>query len=137
MLGLVKKISGEINIPIAKQKLGKNEKVAPCPSFDNLNSVINQNNIAITKFIRQKTHQNYSLLKLQPITGKTHQLRVHCKEIGHPIINDIKYGGIKVKQKEISNTLCLHSWQVIIKDYQQQKNLTITAPIPRNWHFPI
>ena len=137
VLGLVKKTSGEINIPIAKQKLGKNEKVSPCPNFANLNSTINKNNIAITKFFCQKTYQNYSLLKLQPITGKTHQLRVHCKEIGHPIINDIKYGGIKVKQKEISNTLCLHSWQVVVKNYPQQKNLIITAPIPKNWHFPI
>jgi len=137
VLGAIQKESGEINIPIAKQKLGKNEKVAPCHNITLPNYLIKNNNIAITKFFRQKIYQNYSLLKLQPITGKTHQLRVHCKEIGHPIINDIKYGGIKVKQKEISNTLCLHSWQVVIKNYQQQQDLTITAPLPKNWNFPI
>jgi hypothetical protein len=77
---VVKKTTGEINIPLAKQKLGKNEKVAPCVDA-------NLGKPAITKFVCQKTYQNHSLLKLHPITGRTHQLRVHCKEIGHPIIN--------------------------------------------------
>jgi 23S rRNA pseudouridine955/2504/2580 synthase len=125
VFGVVKKTAGEINIPLAKQKFGKNEKVAPCTDY-----LANLGKPAITKFFCQKTYQNYSLLKLQPITGKTHQLRVHCKEIGHPIINDIKYGGIKVKQPQISKTLCLHSWQINIKNYHQKKDLTITAPTP-------
>ena len=130
VLGVVKKTTGEINIPLAKQKLGKNEKVAPCVDA-------NLGKPAITKFVCQKTYQNHSLLKLQPITGRTHQLRVHCKEIGHPIINDIKYGGIKTKQPQIANTLCLHSWQIIIKNYHQQKDLTITSPFPTKWHLPL
>ena len=130
VLGVIKKTTGEINIPLAKQKLGKNEKVAPCLDA-------NLGKPAITKFVCQKTYQNHSLLKLQPITGRTHQLRVHCKEIGHPIINDIKYGGIKTKQPQIANTLCLHSWQIIIKNYHQQKDLTITSPFPTKWHLPL
>ena len=34
----------------------------------------------------------YSLLELQPLTGRTHQLRVHLKYIGHPIVGDRVYG---------------------------------------------
>ncbi len=34
----------------------------------------------------------HSLLQLQPITGRTHQLRVHCAHIGHPILGDPQYG---------------------------------------------
>ena len=34
-----------------------------------------------------------SLLECAPVTGRTHQIRVHLKDLGHPIINDIGYGG--------------------------------------------
>lgn len=34
-----------------------------------------------------------SLLELEPLTGRTHQLRVHCQAIGTPILGDGKYGG--------------------------------------------
>lgn len=37
---------------------------------------------------------NTSLLKCFPKTGRTHQIRVHLKSIGHPIVNDVNYGGI-------------------------------------------
>jgi tRNA pseudouridine32 synthase/23S rRNA pseudouridine746 synthase len=36
---------------------------------------------------------NTSLLELEPVTGRTHQLRVHLSEIGHPILGDTLYGG--------------------------------------------
>lgn len=40
----------------------------------------------------EKKRQSYSLLKLKPITGRTHQLRVHLKYIGHPVVGDRLYG---------------------------------------------
>ena len=38
-------------------------------------------------------NSNTSVVKWQPLTGRTHQIRVHLKYIGHPIANDAKYGG--------------------------------------------
>jgi 23S rRNA pseudouridine955/2504/2580 synthase len=114
--GDVKKEKGEINIPLKKKKVGLTEKVYP--DFE-------QGQEAISKFILKKNFGEYSFLELMPITGRTHQLRVHCKEIGHPIIGDVKYGGKKVSSKR----LCLHAMKVEIKNYFGKK-LLIEAPMP-------
>lgn len=51
---------------------------------------------AFTKYMVVKKIDDYSLLRLEPKTGRTHQLRVHMKAIGHPIACDTVYGGKKV-----------------------------------------
>jgi 23S rRNA pseudouridine1911/1915/1917 synthase len=47
---------------------------------------------AITHFKVLQYFDTYSLLELQPKTGRTHQIRVHCKAIGHPLMGDTVYG---------------------------------------------
>ena len=39
----------------------------------------------------------YSLLKIKILTGRSHQIRVHLSSLGHPVINDDKYGDTYVK----------------------------------------
>ncbi len=123
-LALVKgefsKKSGIINIPIRKKFVGKNEKVYR----DEI-----EGREAITEYETIKNFAEISLMKLRPITGRTHQLRVHCKELGHAIINDVKYGGKDVIRKDISKNMCLHAYQIEINDYYGKK-LTITSKIP-------
>ena len=38
-----------------------------------------------------KLGRGYTLIEAQPITGRTHQIRVHCQFAGHPIVGDVKY----------------------------------------------
>lgn len=83
--GVVRKERIIIKIPLAKKLLGKNEKVMP--DYEN-------GKPAITELKTIRVQKKFSLVELSPITGRTHQLRVHCKEIGHPIVNDVKYGGL-------------------------------------------
>lgn len=45
-----------------------------------------------------KSNNEYSLVELRPTTGRTHQLRVHMKYLGHPIVGDIVYDGEKAKR---------------------------------------
>lgn len=118
--GVVKKTEGVIKIPLRKKFVGKNEKVYP--DFE-------EGKEAITNFKVLKTYYDHSALELNPITGRTHQLRVHCKEIGHAIVNDIKYGGIDVARKEIANRLCLHAYKIKLNDYFG-KELIIESEIP-------
>jgi 23S rRNA pseudouridine955/2504/2580 synthase len=117
---LVKKDHGTINIPLIKKNLGKNDKVLP----DHIDG-----KIAITNYEVLHRFTNFTLLKLMPITGRTHQIRVHCKEIGYPILNDVKYGGTKVLRKELSPRLCLHAHKITINGYLSQP-LTITSDLP-------
>jgi 23S rRNA-/tRNA-specific pseudouridylate synthase len=48
---------------------------------------------AQTAYKTIKSGGNYCLDELKPITGRTHQIRVHLKKLGHPIVGDILYGG--------------------------------------------
>lgn len=47
---------------------------------------------AITHFSVMKYYNQYALLEVKPLTGRTHQIRVHCAAIGHPIVGDAVYG---------------------------------------------
>ena len=61
---------------------------------------------SITFYRLLKTNGDYSLVELKPITGRTHQLRVHMQYLGHPIVGDRVYGlGDK-------NRLCLHAGEL-------------------------
>lgn len=122
--GVPKKTEGVINIPLRKKLLGKNEKVYPD---------LAEGKEAITEFKILEEFGDYALLELRPLTGRTHQLRVHCKEIGHAILNDVKYGGRDVIRKDISKRLCLHAYQIQLDDYFG-KVLKIDTDLPDFLH---
>ena len=76
---------------------------------------------AITHFRIEKRFKNFSLLDVELETGRTHQIRVHLKHIGHPIAGDASYNNIKVwkdaipKELEVINNLhrqALHSYSL-------------------------
>lgn len=78
---------------------------------------------AVTEYKVVATGNGYSLLKLQPQTGRTHQLRVHLKYIGHPIVGDSIYSGNPHKR------LFLHAQQLEITLPNRQRKV-FTVPIP-------
>ena len=57
---------------------------------------------ALTNFVVEQRYQGYTLLKVSPQTGRTHQIRVHLASIGHPVIGDLIYGD---KNDNLSRTL--------------------------------
>lgn len=67
-------------------------------------------------------NQAISLIEAKPLTGRTHQIRVHLAHIGHPILGDEKYNP---QDKTGVHRLCLHAWRLDIPGYE-----TITAPLP-------
>jgi 23S rRNA pseudouridine1911/1915/1917 synthase len=67
---------------------------------------------AITVFKRLWTDGSISLVKLKPITGRTHQLRVHCKSMGHPILGDPIYKNSNSQEK--CHRLMLHALSLAI-----------------------
>lgn len=101
--------------------------------------VLDEGKVAITRF-RQKglyirkvdgKRIKLNMVELQPLTGRTHQLRVHLAEqLDLPIIGDIKYGG----RRALPGPLHLHSRKLIIQDYPEKgKFISVVAPIPE--HF--
>lgn len=73
--------SGTMDAPIARREL---------PSL--LRYVSPDGKPSITEFAVLERGENICKLALRPITGRTHQLRVHCAHMGHPILGDPQYG---------------------------------------------
>lgn len=77
--------------------------------------------------------QNVSWLQLSPVTGRTHQLRVHSDHIGHPIVGDPKYFSTENWEAPggIQNRLHLHARRIVLPhpDIGVPK-LDVTAPLP-------
>jgi 23S rRNA pseudouridine1911/1915/1917 synthase len=74
-----------------------------------------------------KSNGHYSLLKLTPKTGRTHQLRVHLKYIKHPIVGDELYGG------EPATRLFLHAADLEIT-IPKSNRITFSSPLPDSFN---
>ena len=73
---------------------------------------------------------NAALLGLYPLTGRTHQLRVHCVNLGAPIIGDRKYNSsTRYAEMEWANQLQLHAKKVVLRR-ASGRELHIEAPLP-------
>jgi len=66
----------------------------------------------VRNYIADKT-----LLELEPVTGRTNQLRIHCAAIGHPIVGDVERGG------SIYRRLCLHAWTLAFQHPETREQL--------------
>ena len=86
--------SGIIDAPIARREL---------PSL--LRYVSPDGKPSVTEFEVLERGENICKLALRPVTGRTHQLRVHCAHMGHPILGDPQYGS--EESKAFSETLGL------------------------------
>jgi len=70
-------------------------------------------------------------LALVPLTGRTHQLRVHCAEMGWPIVGDNIYG---TAPRTGGPSLHLHSREVTVPISKNKPPVKVTAPVPETMH---
>lgn len=77
---------GEINIPLLKNS--KSQRV----------SVSNEGKPSITRYKVVETFKGYTLLEVELLTGRTHQIRVHMAYINHPVVGDSKYGDYELNK---------------------------------------
>lgn len=121
---------GKIDAPIAKESTDDREKV----------EVSEDGKKAVTLYATVDHAANKaSWLALMPLTGRTHQLRVHCALMGNPIVGDGKYGGADAHlQGSISRKLHLHARELTIP-HPRGGILKVTAPLPKHmlesWSF--
>lgn len=76
---------------------------------------------SITRFNVLERSNDRTLLELEPVTGRTNQLRIHCAHIGHPIVGDVDRGGPAFQR------LCLHSWKLEFRHPMTKQNLRLVC----------
>jgi 23S rRNA pseudouridine1911/1915/1917 synthase len=82
---------------------------------------------AVTEFATINIYDKYSLLKLNPKTGRTHQIRVHLSALGHPIVGDLRYG----KASKLIGRIFLHAEKAELKYPGRKERLTFEAELPK------
>ncbi|MBO4323451.1 MAG: RluA family pseudouridine synthase [Clostridia bacterium] len=91
-------------------------------------AVKNSGRRAITLYEVIKRYKNYTLCHFELKTGRTHQIRVHAKYIGHPIVGDFVYG--REKQPFDLKGQLLHAEKLILTHPRTGKEMEFTAPLP-------
>ncbi|MGQ3357296.1 MAG: RluA family pseudouridine synthase, partial [Phreatobacter sp.] len=76
--------------------------------------------------------QKLSWLSMKPVTGRTHQLRVHAAEIGHPILGDPKYFDVENWEVPggIQHKLHLHARRIVVPHPRGKGTIDVSAPLP-------
>ncbi len=96
---------------------------------------------AVTFYEVLESFRGFSLLKLTPKTGRTHQIRVHCSYIKHPIVADDIYGGKIVypwqlkdaqpaPEDPVISRCALHAHSITFKHPTTEKQVSFEAPLP-------
>ena len=82
----------------------------------------------VTHYEVEKRFNNMTLLKLKLETGRTHQIRVHLKHLGHPVLGDTLYG----HQSDLIDRQALHCYQMIFKKPWTGETINIQCPLPKD-----
>jgi 23S rRNA pseudouridine955/2504/2580 synthase len=132
VVGLPKPRRGRIDQPLAKLPGLAGERVAP-DEEDGKRAVTWYRTVA-------HAADKLAWLALQPITGRTHQLRAHCVTLGTPILGDGKYGGAAAHPAGVPNARQLHLHaRALSLPHPRGGRLVVTAPLPlhmrETWAF--
>ena len=95
---------------------------------------------ALTRYHVVRRYEGYTLVEVELVTGRTHQIRVHFATIGHPLVGDEKYGDFpscrEVKKATGLDSQFLHAHKLMFKNVggalSALKGKTIVSPLPAN-----
>lgn len=113
-------VEGEVRLALEKSGPPQGERVSP-----------RADGAPAVTYYRTLDHAARKLawLELNPLTGRTHQLRVHCAALGAPILGDGKYGGAASRVAGLSHDLHLHARRLEIP-HPAGGTLAVEAPLP-------
>lgn len=122
-VGLPQPFQGRIDAPLAKEPTARGERVAADSE---------EGKRAITLYtVVEHAFRKAAWVALWPLTGRTHQLRVHMATLGTPIVGDGKYGGAEafLPGAELDRRLHLHARRLILP-HPRGGRIDVTAPLP-------
>jgi 23S rRNA pseudouridine1911/1915/1917 synthase len=93
---------------------------------------------ATTGYRVKERFAGWTLLEVDLVTGRTHQIRVHLTEIGHPIAGDPTYGnGTSRRGPEGTTRLFLHAWRIAFTHPRDGRLMRLEAPLPPDLQAPL
>lgn len=93
---------------------------------------------ALTHILEHQSNNQCSLLTIRLLTGRTHQIRVHCQAEGHEIVGDSKYGDRvfnREMKKQRMKRLMLHASRLELPKTAYNEEVVINAPMPDNFNL--
>jgi len=94
-------------------------------------AVVPDGRAAITGYRVRERFVGWTLLELDLVTGRTHQIRVHLDAIGHPVAGDVVYGtGTSRRGPDGLARLFLHSWRLELTSPSSDRLIRAEAPLP-------
>src|SRR6201999_4007641 len=131
--GVPKQRHGIVKAALAKEGVrGKGERMTVSDEDDA--------KFALTEYaVMGQAGQEFAWVAAKPVTGRTHQIRVHLASLGTPIVGDFKYGGVEAKGKgAIADKLHLHARTLDIARPDGGR-VTVSAPLSphmaKSWAF--
>ncbi len=115
--GVVKQDSGFIDQPIGRSKTDRKKM-----------DIVPDGRSAQTLFTVLKRYKNYTLCRFELKTGRTHQIRVHAKYMGHPVVGDKTYGSKNCRWN--LNGQLLHAETISFTHPTTKETMTFSAPLP-------
>lgn len=120
VLGAMPAENGRIEAPIGRD-----------PRHYSRMAVIPSGRPAVTGYRVRERFPNWSLLEIDLMTGRTHQIRVHLASIGHPVAGDPMYAtGVARKGPDGLDRLFLHSWRIEFTSPSGDRVIRAEAPLP-------
>jgi 23S rRNA pseudouridine1911/1915/1917 synthase len=118
--GSVSAAAGRIEAPIGRD-----------PKHRTKMAVVPDGRPSVTGYRVKERFDGWTLLELDLVTGRTHQIRVHLDAIGHPVAGDPVYGGASARRGPDSlHRLFLHAWRLELTAPSDGHLIRATAPLP-------
>ncbi|WP_417437959.1 23S rRNA pseudouridine(955/2504/2580) synthase RluC [Idiomarina sp.] len=115
-----------VEAPLKKNTLKSGERIVRVDA---------EGKASLTRFRIQQRYKEGTLVEASPVTGRTHQIRVHALHAGHPIAKDPKYGDADFDNAMSGlglNRLFLHAWQLRFLHPVTGKEVAFEAPLDEN-----
>lgn len=125
-------LHGKIDLPLLKKDNPRASAVSDSREYE-IMQVDKAGQKALTEYhVLEMLARKFALVELSPLTGRTHQLRVHMQAIGCPIVGDHKYGGATEAAVSlgVENILHLHARKISLPPLLGGRAVTVTAPLP-------
>ena len=111
----------EVQAPLLKHGVSSNEHLV---------YIDDSGKSSLTRFRVIRRHQDSTLVEASPVSGRKHQIRAHCKQVGAPVVGDQKYvlKGLESPLRNVK-TLCLHANKITFMMPGRNKSTEVEAPI--------